>query len=53
MRKRCDQEEFLEHLKEELKKDKTSTKFIDITKLGIVEITRMKQFRPLHEIYYK
>ncbi len=37
-------------LKEELKKDKVRVSLIDITKLGLVEITRMKKYKPLREM---
>ena len=37
-------------LKEELNKDKVRTSLIDITKLGLVEITRMKKYKPLREM---
>ena len=41
-------------LVEEIKKltelDNVRTEFIDVTKLGIVEITRAKKYRPIHEI---
>ncbi len=36
-------------LGEELARDKTRTALVDITKLGLVEITRMKKNRPLRE----
>lgn len=39
----------LELLKVELKKDKIKTILVDMTPLGLVEITRMKRKRPLHE----
>lgn len=38
-------------LREELKKDKTRTALVDITKLGLVEITRMKKNPPLWEMF--
>lgn len=50
MQKKEHQLELLGLLKEELKKDKTRTALIDITKLGLVEITRMKKNRPLWEV---
>lgn len=43
-------EELIEVLKAELKKDPIKTEFVDITKLGIVELTRKKQKKPLKEI---
>ncbi|MFN3346674.1 MAG: Rne/Rng family ribonuclease [Candidatus Bipolaricaulaceae bacterium] len=38
-----DREKVIEVLKEELKKDRVPADFIDITKLGLVEITRKKE----------
>lgn len=38
-------------LREELTKDKTRTALVDITKLGLVEITRMKKNPPLWEVF--
>lgn len=49
MKNRQNQTALLELLREELKKDKTRTDVIDITKLGLVEITRMKKSRSLME----
>lgn len=42
--------ELMELLRTELKKDKTRTALVDITKLGLVEITRMKKNKPLWEV---
>ena len=42
-------EQLVRVLNTELKKDPISTSFIDITKLGIVEITRKKTRKPLYE----
>lgn len=42
-------EQLVRTLSTELKKDPISTSFIDITKLGIVEITRKKTRKPLYE----
>ncbi len=39
----------MEHLRELLKKDAVKTALIDITALGLVEITRMKTSKPLSE----
>lgn len=36
----------------ELRKDPIPTNFVDMTKLGLVEITRMKENKPLHEQIY-
>lgn len=44
------EEELIHYLKAELKKDNVSCNFIDITKLGIVEITRKKVYKSLKEI---
>ena len=45
------QQELLNLLRGEFKKDKTRTILVDITKLGLVEITRMKVNRPLWEMF--
>lgn len=45
------QREFLDILRSELRKDKIKTVLIDITKLGLVEITRMKKYPPLRETF--
>ena len=37
-------------IREELKKDSVPAKFIDITKLGLVEVTRKKGYKSLREI---
>lgn len=53
----ADREEDMEHLvdilSEELRKDPIPASFVDITKLQLVEITRKKVRRPLHEIFPK
>lgn len=50
MEQRKHQKELMNLLREELKKDKTKTALVDITKLGLVEITRMKKSKPLWEV---
>ncbi len=50
MQKKENQKKLMSLLGEELKKDKTRTAVIDITKLGLVELTRMKKNRPLWEV---
>lgn len=49
MKKTQHQDELMALLRTELAKDKTRTALIDITKLGLVEITRMKKNKPLYE----
>ncbi len=39
----------LQELRHEFAKDPVRTAVVDITKLGLVEITRMKVRKPLHE----
>lgn len=51
MQKRENQKELMALLQEELDKDKTRTALVDITKLGLVEITRMKSRPPLWELW--
>ena len=46
-------DELLAFLKSELEKDRVSTHVVDITKLGIVEVTRKKTQKPLYEIIGK
>jgi len=50
MKKEENQQELMNLLRAEFKKDKTRTTLVDITKLGLVEITRMKVNRPLKEV---
>lgn len=47
------QEMLVRCVKEELKKDPVPAKFIDITKLGLVELTRKKGYKSLREILAK
>lgn len=51
MRKKENQLALMQLLREELAKDKTKTVLVDITKLGLVEITRMKKNPPLQEVF--
>lgn len=44
-------QQLLTALEEELKKDPVKTVLVDMTKLGLVEITRKKVRKPLHEVY--
>lgn len=50
MQSKEDEQELISFLKKELQKDSVPCKFIDITKLGLVEITRKKVHRSLKEI---
>ncbi|MCM1282329.1 MAG: ribonuclease E/G [Muribaculaceae bacterium] len=47
------QKELIACLKQELSKDSVPARFVDITKLGLVEITRRKGYRSLQEIFHK
>ena len=49
MQKKQHQNELMALLRDELARDKTRTALIDITGLGLVEITRMKKNQPLCE----
>lgn len=49
MKSKADETALVNHLKEELKKDSITCSFIDITKLGLVEITRKKEYKSLKE----
>lgn len=42
-------EELIEHLKNALKSDNCKAKFIEMTKLGLVEITRQKKYESIYE----
>lgn len=44
------QQELIHTIREELKKDPVPARFIDITKLGLVELTRKKEYKSLREI---
>lgn len=50
MKSKQDMEELLHILKEELKKDPVTCTFADVTKLGLVELTRKKTHRSLKEM---
>lgn len=50
MKSKKQMQEVTECLKEALKKDPIPTEFIDVTKLGLVEVTRKKTYRSLKEI---
>ncbi len=43
-------EELMRVFRQELKKDSVPTKLVDMTKLGLVEVTRKKQRKPLYEL---
>lgn len=43
--------ELIHALKEELKKDSVTCSFIDVTRLGLVELTRKKTYKSLKEIF--
>lgn len=51
MRIKENQHELMNLLRNEIKKDKVKTTLVDITKLGLVELTRMKINKPLRELY--
>lgn len=53
MKSAVDQEELISSLKKELFIDKNRTDFIDITKLGLVEIVRKKTSPPIYELIKK
>lgn len=50
MESKKDQDEVMHILGDELSKDPVKTVLVDMTRLGLVEITRKKVRRPLHEI---
>lgn len=49
MKSKEDESALINHLKSELKKDSITCSFIDITKLGLIEITRKKEYKSLKE----
>ena len=49
MKKEEYREALMSHLRELVRKDSVKTTLVDITALGLVEITRMKKNRPLVE----
>lgn len=51
MKEKEHQLDLMEILRQEFRKDKTKTTLVDITKLGLVEVTRMKRNPPLWEIF--
>ena len=51
MEKELSQNQLLKELKAMAEGDKTQTTVVDITKLGLVEITRKRIRKPLHEIF--
>jgi ribonuclease G len=48
-----DREKVIATLKEELKKDRVPADFIEITKLGLVEITRKKEGESLSALLFE
>lgn len=50
MEKEANQNQLLKELKVMAEADKTKTTVVDITKLGLIEITRKRIRKPLHEI---
>ena len=51
MKEREHVEQLMQLLREKLLEDKVKTVLVDITKLGLVEITRMKKNPPLREVF--
>ena len=45
-------EELVSYLKDEIKKDSVTCSFVDVTKLGLVELTRKKTYKSLKEVIY-
>ena len=50
MKSKEQEEELIAFLKKQISKDLVPTKFVDITKLGLVELTRKKGYKSLKEI---
>lgn len=51
MKEESHRQELLGALKKELQKDHIKTVLVDMTKLGLVEITRKKMRSPIHEVF--
>lgn len=51
MKEESHRQELLGALKKELQKDSVKTVLVDMTKLGLVEITRKKLRSPIHEVF--
>ncbi len=51
MKEESHRQELLTGLKRELQKDSIKTVLVDMTKLGLVEITRKKLRSPIHEVF--
>ena len=49
MEEEADRRALMEHLEEEIRKDPVKTVLVDMTPLGLVEITRKKVRKPLKE----
>ena len=45
-------EELISVLKEQIKQDSVSCTFMDVTKLGLVELTRKKTYKSLKEMLF-
>ena len=53
MQKEKNREQLVIHLSQLIQKDPVKTVFVDMTKLNLVEITRQKVRKPLHEqVFY-
>ncbi|MCH5252159.1 MAG: ribonuclease E/G [Lachnospiraceae bacterium] len=53
MKQKGHKQELMELLRAQFAKDKTRTSLVDITKLGLVEVTRMKKNKPIWEVLKK
>ena len=51
MSKENSNNQLLKELKAYAEADKTQTTVVDITRLGLIEITRKRVRKPLHEIF--
>ena len=50
LKKKEQQQKLISVIREELQKDSVPANFIDITRLGLVELTRKKVYKSLREI---
>lgn len=52
--KKIEHEELLiKHMKQLIKHDRVSCSFVDVTGLGLMELTRKKMLRPLNELFHR
>ena len=53
MKKKEHEELLIKHMKQLIKQDRVSCSFVDVTGLGLMELTRKKMLRPLNELFHR